>query len=106
MTTNITPTSATPTPTFSAYRSDKRLQAHISRAFLKEYELTIQEAASHIILPDGSKWAVWIEDKATMDELIAFTTCYCIISFQLWKDGSTWAVARKHVVAPTERNQS
>ena len=82
-------------PTFKVHRSDKRLKDHIIRAFLLERVLTFDDLAfGSIVMPDGSTWKILTESSEVQDIILADGSCPCIISYQLWDDGSCYAVAR------------
>ena len=84
-----------PTPTFAAYRSDKTLYPHIERAFLRDMEVQEEDLVyGRLILEDGTEWNL-ILDGLTEAKIMHNTgALYGICSFQLWKDGTKWAVCR------------
>lgn len=92
-----------PEPTFHAYRSDRQLANHISRAFLKSIELDKASWEKGIVeLGDSSTWYLILDPvdrQEIMKEVMNYGSCYCIGSFQLWKDGRTLVVLRKDKVA-------
>lgn len=82
-------------PSFAAYRSDRTLYPHIQRAFLKDMEVTEEDLAiGYMILDDGTEWGIVLEGNTEAKILARTGECYCIISFQLWKDGSKHAVCK------------
>lgn len=83
-------------PSFTAHRSDRKLMDYIQRAFLRNLTIDAEQyKAGWIQLEDGSKWKLLLETASELHTLLLHGQIQCIVSFQLWKDGRCWAVARE-----------
>ena len=81
--------------TFAAHKQDMSLKQHIRRAFLRNIKLTIEDLdIGSIRLEDGTEWMLVFEDHTLAEKLEDDEEANALISFQVWQDGSLYAVAR------------
>ena len=81
--------------TFAAHKQDMSLKQHIRRAFLRNIKLTIEDLdIGSIRLEDGTEWLLVFEDHTLAEKLEDDEEVKALVSFQVWQDGSIYAVAR------------
>ena len=90
---------------WKVHASDKSLMPYLERAFLKSFEFTDEDLdLGEVQLHDRSKWTPVLDPKdqyAILHELEEFGSCYCVGSFQLFKDGAKIVLLRKDRIGST-----
>lgn len=83
----------TPFHTFGIYLSNGQRKPGLIKAFLEEVKVEWNQ--TEVTLADGSIWPLIRENEVSLDHFASTIPVDCICSFQVYQDGTFFAVARK-----------